>query len=370
MKSGSFIEILNQKSNDDKTSKNIYLTSRSMIKCRALTDILKDTDFNIIKVFQHTFKLPEQPINEYGFMCAKMRIDGCKQEGLIDESDYVAIISIESYMLETSESALEYIAVIIEYSDGTIYTSNISCEMPDWTLYQDYKNNITTEVYGGYSSTFGNYMYRNGHCDNPKDWFKQIAREYYIRTFIYKIQTYMDDENIYAYLDYFKDYPREGVIFTSMGSMMSNKHNFDMFKSFLVDIDDYNLYPIDYIIGLETRGIHIGALMSTKDNFDCGFQMARKAGKLPNKNLISTSYSTEYSKDAIELAPLKGLMNAKHILIVDDLIATGGSICAVAECIRGFVQSDVEIYCYAPLKVHSLDNQANLRFKENNIKRI
>ena len=342
--------------------KIIYITSSSKLKIKAISNVYATTrnsnenldDVIIIPIIQSTFELPEQPINEYGIMSAKMRIDGCRAENLIGD-DYIAIISIESYIDENLGK--EFVVSIGEYPDGTIIVANVKCESFHPALYSDYKNNHTTAVFGGYSSTFGSYMNANGHCDNPKDWFKLKPRVEYITEALMNADNVgLDANTIYGYLDYFKDYPKDGVIFSSLSSLMSNQYNFKEFRRYLLKFCNNVIVEIDYIIGLETRGIHIGMLMA--HFFNCGFQMARKAGKLPYKNLLSTKYSTEYSKDSIELAPLKGLSTAKNILIVDDLIATGGSICAVSTCIRAFVKDSVNIYCYAPLKVPSLENSA------------
>ena len=88
---------------------------------------------------------------------------------------------------------------------------------------------------------------------------------------------------------------------------------------------------IDYVVGLESRGLIIGKMVA--DILKCGFIPARKAGKLPGP-IHSEDYEKEYGIDtfSMQVKDLSGL----NILLVDDIIATGGSFEAVIQIIKKF----------------------------------
>jgi adenine phosphoribosyltransferase len=88
---------------------------------------------------------------------------------------------------------------------------------------------------------------------------------------------------------------------------------------------------IDLIVGIESRGFIFGAAMA--DRLNVGFAPVRKPGKLPSRTR-SASYSLEYGKDSLEIhedAAAKG----QRVLVVDDLLATGGTASATVGLIRG-----------------------------------
>jgi adenine phosphoribosyltransferase len=339
----------------------IYATTTSELKLGVLREYFEN--HTVVSYIDNTFDLPEQPINEYGIMCAKMRMSSIQHE-------QKNIVSIESYIVEDSSSRLisENTAVIMRTDDGSIYSSVHVYEPSDHykSLYNDY---VATAVktWGGYCGTFGDYLFKHGHTTDAKNWHG--FRKNHITTALESMKT--EGTHMDAYVDYYRDFPKPGVIFASMDSLMAHPRNFRACITDLFTKHDIMELGIDYVIGLETRGIALGAIMATC--MRVGFQIARKAGKLPQKNLMSTAYSTEYSKDVMELAPLPGGANITKILIVDDVIATGGSMCAVAECIRSSTfgtdgtNCNYMIYCFAPIVVYPLRPEAKARFEASNI---
>jgi len=337
----------------------IYVTSGSKLKLDAIHAVYPH--YELVTVIPTIFSYPEQPINTYGIMCAKMRIDDVEQQEKITGL-YHSIISIESYIDERINR--ECICIIQKFVDGRIIAMVKTCphaNIPQEIYHSFITKDSTGKVWGGYNSTFGEYM----NPADPKNWYQHRLGD--IASGLQQLTTpTFKSELIYAYLDYFKDFPKgsTGVIFTAMDSIFSNKVLLQTLQHHITfqtrQIGGY----VDHIIGLETRGIHLGVLIAHE--FNCGFQIARKAGKLPYGNLLKSEYSTEYSKDAIELAPLHNLQNAQTILIVDDIIATGGSICGVVKCIRQ-INTHAKIYCYAPIRVFPLESVANAIFQENNV---
>lgn len=84
---------------------------------------------------------------------------------------------------------------------------------------------------------------------------------------------------------------------------------------------EFNDFEIDYVLGIEARGFYLGPILAEK--LGCAFIPIRKKGKLP-MSVISNEYTTEYSSDAMEVQPYL-FTKPGSILIVDDLVATGGS---------------------------------------------
>jgi len=115
------------------------------------------------------------------------------------------------------------------------------------------------------------------------------------------------------------DFPKPGVIFKDVSPLLRFKFNeaiTDMGKDIKWD-------EIDLILGVESRGFILGAAMAIK--FNKGFLPVRKKGKLPPP-LISEEYALEYGTDKLEMKVNNEKLN---VVIVDDVLATGGTLKAV-----------------------------------------
>ena len=116
----------------------------------------------------------------------------------------------------------------------------------------------------------------------------------------------------------------------------------------------------DTVVGVEARGLALGALLALR--LGAGFVMARKKGKLPPP-VVAEAYGTEYSQDVLEMSgsiPLVG-----RVVIVDDLVATGGSLLAAVRLCRK-LGGNVTL-CFCPLRVEPLWETAKARFAEANV---
>ena len=89
---------------------------------------------------------------------------------------------------------------------------------------------------------------------------------------------------------------------------------------------------IDQIIGIESRGFIFGSVLAYK--LGTGFVPVRKKGKLPYKTKTVT-YSLEYGTDTLEMHR-DAISSKSRVLIVDDLLATGGTVAAVAKLVRSY----------------------------------
>lgn len=130
-------------------------------------------------------------------------------------------------------------------------------------------------------------------------------------------------------------YPKEGVIFRDVTTLLKDGK---LFKEAIDKIAEKIDYDFDKVIGIEARGFIIGAPLAYK--FEKGFIPVRKPGKLPSKK-ISMEYDLEYGTDSIEMH-IDGINKGEKIIIVDDLLATGGTSRAaikLVESLGGVVQS-------------------------------
>ncbi|OIP42068.1 adenine phosphoribosyltransferase [Candidatus Desantisbacteria bacterium CG2_30_40_21] len=134
--------------------------------------------------------------------------------------------------------------------------------------------------------------------------------------------------NLKDYIRDIPDFPKEGIIFKDITPLWKDG------KAFAVSIDEiaakYEDKQIDLVVGIEARGFIVGAPVAYK--LGVGFIPVRKPGKLPYKT-TSMSYSLEYGTDTIEVHE-DAISPDMRILIVDDLLATGGTAAAVIKLVE------------------------------------
>ena len=124
------------------------------------------------------------------------------------------------------------------------------------------------------------------------------------------------------------DWPIKGVIFRDLTTLMQNPQAFR--KSCDILYERYKDMNIDKIVGIDARGFVFGAVLAYK--LDIGFIPVRKKGKLPWKTIQKT-YSLEYGEDTIEIHE-DAIEKGEKVIIVDDLIATGGTIGATVKLVN------------------------------------
>lgn len=114
------------------------------------------------------------------------------------------------------------------------------------------------------------------------------------------------------------DYPKKGVIFRDVTTLLKEGQ---YFKEAIDKMAEKIDYEIDKVIGIEARGFIVGAPLAYK--LSKGFIPIRKPGKLPCEK-ISVEYDLEYGTDSIEMH-VDGIKKGEKVVIVDDLLATGGT---------------------------------------------
>ena len=131
------------------------------------------------------------------------------------------------------------------------------------------------------------------------------------------------------------DYPKRGIIFRDITSLISHAEGFK--QSIRALSEPYRNKGIQKIVGIEARGFIFGGAMA--DYLGVGFVPIRKQGKLPGK-VVAQDYSLEYGTDRIEMHD-DAIADGEKVLLVDDLIATGGTAVAAIELLQS-VGGDVE----------------------------
>lgn len=119
------------------------------------------------------------------------------------------------------------------------------------------------------------------------------------------------------------DFPRPGILFKDITPLLTDAR---ALAAIVDQIAEPFLGKVDLVLGIESRGFIVGAPVAYR--LGVGLAVARKPGKLPYHKLAQ-SYGLEYGTDSIEMHQ-DALANHKRILIVDDLLATGGTAEAAA----------------------------------------
>jgi adenine phosphoribosyltransferase len=124
-----------------------------------------------------------------------------------------------------------------------------------------------------------------------------------------------------------RDFPKPGIVFKDITPLLANGPLFA--KTIDLIAKRYNGQKVDTVLGIESRGFIIGAALAYR--LGAGFSVVRKPGKLPYET-HSASYALEYGVDTLEIH-IDAISRDARVIIVDDLIATGGTAAATAELV-------------------------------------
>ena len=130
------------------------------------------------------------------------------------------------------------------------------------------------------------------------------------------------------YIRSIPDFPKEGILFRDITTLLLDK---GALKDAINRLSrKYKKENIDVVVAVEARGFILGGAIAYKLN--AGFVPVRKKGKLPSK-VQSVTYDLEYGTDTLEIHE-DAIKQGARVLIVDDLLATGGTVKATAELIQ------------------------------------
>ncbi|MEE2840435.1 MAG: adenine phosphoribosyltransferase [Acidobacteriota bacterium] len=124
------------------------------------------------------------------------------------------------------------------------------------------------------------------------------------------------------------DFPKPGILFYDLTTLLMDNSGLQKVIDGLTE--KYQGHSIDKVVGIESRGFFFAPSLAY--NLNTGFVPVRKKGKLPAET-ISASYELEYGEDILEMHK-DAIEQDQRVLIVDDLIATGGTAAATAQMVR------------------------------------
>ena len=139
-----------------------------------------------------------------------------------------------------------------------------------------------------------------------------------------------DPLNLKKYIREVKDFPIEGINFRDITSLIENPEAFQITCKELIEVSKN--FNASVIASIESRGFIFAGSIS----FELGlpFVLARKPGKLPNET-FKKDFDLEYGSTSIEIQTNTSFKSSDRVIIVDDLVATGGTAIACAELLTG-----------------------------------
>jgi len=135
------------------------------------------------------------------------------------------------------------------------------------------------------------------------------------------------------------DYPKPGIMFRDITTLLGNPRAFRRAVDELVQ--PFAGEKIEKVAGMEARGFILGGAVAHQ--ISAGFVPIRKKGKLPHE-VVSIAYSLEYGVDQMEVHR-DAVLEGEKVVLVDDLIATGGTACAAVQLLRN-LGADVVATCF------------------------
>jgi adenine phosphoribosyltransferase len=124
------------------------------------------------------------------------------------------------------------------------------------------------------------------------------------------------------------DFPKPGILFYDVTTLLRDPEGFRLAVDHMAS--PFQASDIDLVVGIESRGFILGSAVA--DRIGAGFVPVRKLGKLPAET-ITASYALEYGTDSLEMHR-DAVVEGQRVLIVDDLLATGGTAHATLSLVK------------------------------------
>ena len=138
----------------------------------------------------------------------------------------------------------------------------------------------------------------------------------------------MSADDLRAKIREIPDFPKPGILFYDITTLLKDAAAFS--ESIDLLIAPYRQTKVDVVVGMESRGFIFSAPMAIQLN--AGFVPVRKLGKLPAET-VSVEYALEYGTNTLEIHK-DAIQPGQRVLVVDDLLATGGTVIGTIELVR------------------------------------
>jgi adenine phosphoribosyltransferase len=135
-------------------------------------------------------------------------------------------------------------------------------------------------------------------------------------------------EHLKAKIRHVPDFPKPGILFYDITTLLNDREGFR--DSVQAIAEPYRAQGVDQVVGIESRGFILGAAVANALN--SGFVPIRKIGKLPSK-CFREEYALEYGTDGLEIHE-DAVRRGQRVLVVDDVLATGGTAKAASGLVR------------------------------------
>ncbi len=311
---------------------SITLASQSPIKVAVLDEFRQffpGTTF----AYRSVPTIREQPIDDQISECALDRLRSAKA----GETGAGVILALESGIVSTADGYQEVCMLAAESDRGRwLYRSFGIAVAPE--LFEAYLATGSTATFGHHlslsypvASTNWTKSHYFGGVDRA-DQFRHVLSQWVLDGFTLTIS----------------DFPRPGVLFKDISSVTADANLFGLLHRQFKRMIERNTREVDYFAGLESRGYYLAATLAQE--LGKGMIPIRKSAKLPG-DAVTVGYSTEYSQDEIGLIR-RPEYRGKRVVIVDDLIATGGSLRAAEQLCQKVgmeVAASAVVYCVESL---------------------
>jgi adenine phosphoribosyltransferase len=159
-------------------------------------------------------------------------------------------------------------------------------------------------------------------------------------------------ESLKALIRDIPDFPKKGIVFKDITTLLADGPGFAHAIDLLAQ--RYHGRGIDRVVAMEARGFILGAPLAVR--LGAGFVPVRKKGKLPHETIEET-YALEYGQDTLQMHR-DALIKGHRVLVVDDVLATGGTAAAVARLVQTLNAEIVE--CAFLMELGFLNGRAKL----------
>jgi adenine phosphoribosyltransferase len=133
--------------------------------------------------------------------------------------------------------------------------------------------------------------------------------------------------DLYTYIIDVPDFPKPGIVFKDITPLLASHEAFSQAVDQMAD--PFTAEKVDIVVGIESRGFLLAG--SIAERLGSGVGLVRKPGKLPRKT-VSVTYDLEYGTDTLEVHE-DAFAAGSRVLIVDDVLATGGTLAAASELV-------------------------------------